>query len=350
MNRVILLLLLFTFNTNWAQQIITESLGTVSGNTSIAAHEAGNGFDNDDLTYSGTGDLRITTPSPSGGANVFLTASPATPRTFIIGNLKTNAAVTSITVDFSAFKSISAANNDLVVDYTVNGTTYLDPQVVNITTGSSWTTQSITFSAPPAGVTAIRFTNIAVASATVQYRIDALTITANGSGAALPIKLTQFGLSRNGNDVNLRWTTSTETNNDYFTIEHSTDGKNFEAIGNVKGNGTTSVKNTYGFIHKNAPNGLSHYRLTQVDFDGRSETFETKSINISRNAGVKAYPSVTSDYITIDNPEGESIALYDINGKLQINVKGEEKLDLTNLVSGVYFLKTQNETIKIRKL
>src|SRR6218665_325014 len=108
---LISILFLLVFNSSYGQQTITEELGVVSGTTSIAVHESANGFDNDVLTYSGTGDLRITQPSPNGGANVFLTNNSA-PRTFIMGNLNSNSNVTSIDISLYVFKSILAANSD----------------------------------------------------------------------------------------------------------------------------------------------------------------------------------------------------------------------------------------------
>jgi hypothetical protein len=103
---------------------ITETVGTVGGTTSIASHETANGFDNDALTYSGTGDVRVTTASTgytgaSGGANVFL----RTGKNFVMSNLGTNACGGSaLTMSFGVFKSTNAENgSSLVVEYSTDG-------------------------------------------------------------------------------------------------------------------------------------------------------------------------------------------------------------------------------------
>ncbi len=346
MKRLLLPIMVLLSNQAFSQQTIAEPLGTVSGTTTISAHEAANGFDNDNLTYSGTGDLRTTIPSPSGGANVFLTNTSA-PRTFIVGNLNSNASVTSIDINFEIFKSIAAPNSDFIVDYTVDGTTFLDPQTLTISTGATWTTQSVSFASPLPGIKAIRFRNSAVNS---QYRLDNIEIIGNGAGAALPVKLSTFNLSSDGKDCSINWATNSEINNDYFNVEHSIDGKNFEVIGTVKGKGNSTQKQNYNYIHVQAPKGINYYKLTQVDFDGKVETFNVKSIKIGANFSLRAYPTESSDMIYIENPNNATIGIYDVTGKLQMAIQNENKIDISNLTNGIYFVKSEKEVIKFRKI
>jgi hypothetical protein len=90
------------------------------------------------------------------------------------------------------------------------------------------------------------------------------------------------------------WTTSSELNNDYFTIENSKSGEFFQAVTKVKGNGTTSEEYTY-IAWDNAPHtGLSYYRLRQTDFDGISKTFKPVSVEVdatSQNAQLVLSPN-----------------------------------------------------------
>ena len=72
-------------------------------------------------------------------------------------------------------------------------------------------------------------------------------------------------------DLNiLKWSTETEQNNDFFTIEKTTDGYIFEDIGYVGGSGNSLTVVNYSFIDHNVGNNINYYRLIQTDFDGKS--------------------------------------------------------------------------------
>jgi hypothetical protein len=97
---------------------------------------------------------------------------------------------------------------------------------------------------------------------------------------SLPIELIVFDCEvSNGSDVELYWSTSSQVNNDYFILEHSIDGYNWETIKNINGAGNSSQVINYSVSHINAPDGINYYRLTQYDFDGKSETFNIVSCN-----------------------------------------------------------------------
>lgn len=80
--------------------------------------------------------------------------------------------------------------------------------------------------------------------------------------------------------MNLKWSTATETNNDYFLIERSKDGIEFESIINVDGAGFSTKKLTYSTSDNNPLSGLSFYRLKQVDFDGQFSNSEIVSVEL----------------------------------------------------------------------
>ncbi|MDN5213093.1 DUF2341 domain-containing protein [Fulvivirgaceae bacterium BMA12] len=86
----------------------------------------------------------------------------------------------------------------------------------------------------------------------------------------LPIGLHYFEAKVVDSFVELGWETLTELNNDFFTIERSKDGINFNWLGTVKGAGTSHESREYLLIDESPYLGLSYYRLTQTDFDGNS--------------------------------------------------------------------------------
>ena len=94
------------------------------------------------------------------------------------------------------------------------------------------------------------------------------TIGSTGTANPLPVELVTFYGSKH-NEVNkLKWTTASEKNSDYFTIEKTIDGVNFESIGQIIGAGNSVYFNSYTLADQNVDNILNYYRLVQVDFDG----------------------------------------------------------------------------------
>lgn len=123
---------------------------------------------------------------------------------------------------------------------------------------------------------------IKITIGSTEYRksdIDAI-IEAGGADEAglLPVELLYFRAQSGMDEVVLNWATASELNNDYFTLERSRDGINFEAIGRIDGNGTIAERINYNFIDANPFLGLSYYRLSQTDYDGTTEVFPLISV------------------------------------------------------------------------
>lgn len=89
----------------------------------------------------------------------------------------------------------------------------------------------------------------------------------------LPIELLSFkGSAKNGyNDIT--WSTATETNNDYFTLERSNDASTWETVRIINGAGNSVSTRNYEFQDYGFISGVDYYRLSQTDFNGQKETF-----------------------------------------------------------------------------
>jgi hypothetical protein len=98
----------------------------------------------------------------------------------------------------------------------------------------------------------------------------------------VPVELVSFNAAANGSAVSLTWMTATETNNNGFSIERKRGSGDWQAIGFVKGNGTTTQANNYSFSDRNIEAKASYsYRLKQMDFDG-SYSY-SKVVQVSSN-------------------------------------------------------------------
>ena len=111
--------------------------------------------------------------------------------------------------------------------------------------------------------------------------------------AALPVDLVAFNSEViNNEEVALDWQTASELNNDYFIVEHSTDGKEYTPVDHVQGKGTTSERQTYKFVHDEPFFGENYYRLKQVDFDGQYEYSRiVHAIIKMEEAKINVYPN-----------------------------------------------------------
>ena len=115
----------------------------------------------------------------------------------------------------------------------------------------------------------------------------------------LPVELTRSGAAMQKNEVLVSWETATERNNDYFDVERSADGRTFEAVARVKGNGTSSQKRSYATLDSAPLGGVSFYRLRQVDFDGRTQFSPVVTVeNAARNVAA-VYPNPATTEVTI---------------------------------------------------
>jgi hypothetical protein len=93
------------------------------------------------------------------------------------------------------------------------------------------------------------------------------------SSLCLPIELIHFKAQGEGNEtIIIDWITASELNNDYFLLERSLDGKNFNAIARIEGNGTTNLPSYYKYYDNPEQSSMYYYRLMQTDYNGDSST------------------------------------------------------------------------------
>jgi hypothetical protein len=178
-------------------------------------------------------------------------------------------------------------------------------------------------------------------------RIDDILI--NG---ILPIKVKSFDVVKTNSTTKLMLTTSSETNNDFFTIERSIDGAEFDAIGEIKGAGNSSSELTYEFIDENPLPGINYYRVKQTDFDGKYSYTEIKSVR--HHVGkITISPLRTNGRLQITSTQDNyDVALYNAAGQevfRKNTLNGDQTIDIESLEAGIYFVKIVDQTFKIIK-
>ena len=172
---------------------------------------------------------------------------------------------------------------------------------------------------------------------------------------ALPIKLISFTAdSYQDNSVLCNWVTASEINNDYFTLEKSTDAINFSPFAIVDGAGNSSQTLNYQYIDYELYRNLSYYRLKQTDFDGNftySQVISVVNQQINQST-LNVYPNPSNGKVVVALGSGgwQSIECYNVLGEklgswnLDLDMK-EITIDISSYSKGMYFLKT-NDGIK----
>lgn len=168
----------------------------------------------------------------------------------------------------------------------------------------------------------------------------------------LPVELTSFQARPKVKSIDLQWVTASETNNDYFAVEKSTNGIDFEELTEIDGKGTTILESYYNWIDRSPNNGLNYYRLLQVDFDGVKSYSNILAIEFKSDRDkIQLYPNPVILEVNINLPEnwkGESlIILHDFYGRL-INSftvsSGSVTFPVDNIPSGFYRISATNNS------
>lgn len=140
------------------------------------------------------------------------------------------------------------------------------------------------------------------ANADCQYTLQGTNIQ------ALPIELLRFDVyNRLGQNI-IEWVCATERSNDYFTLERSSDGLNWESISTINGAGNSVIKTSYSYSDGGHKNSYNYYRLKQTDFNGVSEFFKIISIDNSVNS--KKVIRVINIYGVECNDDPNKILIY----------------------------------------
>jgi hypothetical protein len=133
----------------------------------------------------------------------------------------------------------------------------------------------------------------------------------------------------------LTWTTATEINNDYFEVQHATDGNDFTTIGYESGRGNTAEPVDYRYMHYHPPAGLNYYRLRQVDYDESYAYSEIRQLNFNSDERVAISHTLTSSTVdlalTTPHEINGFIAVYSMTGQLMHK-------RVLNLAAGSHYL------------
>ena len=231
------------------------------------------------------------------------------------------------------------------------------------------------FSSPVvASTTWTNFTDIRIAPAYTRFiKVRLIATWVNGADndgyfdyvsiidgdSPFPIELVKFLAKKNeNNSVTVSWQTATETNNDYFTIEKSSDFKSWQELAIVSGAGNSNKTLNYSSVDNN-PFDRTYYRLKQTDFDGKYSYSKIIVVEMQQkeNSHISIYPNPAYSSITVTGSKKElsSIIIYNTIGQSVMNLVSFDRndgiidVDISKLSKGIYFIRTSTQVNKLIK-
>lgn len=210
--------------------------------------------------------------------------------------------------------SLVAATGGITYQWTSSlGGTFVDPY------GSTTTYQAPTaYSFDTLDVITVR-----VSDGCGRSTIITKTIKVWGSGT-LPVTLVEFNARQDADAVRLYWITASESNNDHFLLEKSLDAIHWNLFEKIPGAGNSNSSRFYSTTDEKTCSANTYYRLSQVDYDGRSDILSTVRLVSSGSpestGRLRIENNIFSDDFKVRFNADESVScklwLYDLSGKL----------------------------------
>lgn len=273
--------------------------------------------------------------------------------------------IDNMNINFSFSGYLQVANEDpadgaqMLVEYK-NG---MGVTIVSYNTGiqkvkGAWTEYNSTLTSPP-GIRSVRVTlkSYTYNGSSVDAYFDDLSLY---YVKIVPLKLISFDVVQDmSGAVHANWKTANEMNNDYFELQRSRDGSEWENVARVKGAGTSNTERSYAATDLYPLTGQAYYRLKQVDYDGKMSFSKVKSLKVAENTlSLRTYPNPVASKVVVEgSPELlTSLKVYSATGKdvsnaiklISVNSSRKE-INVTGLHKGIYFIRTNGRTVSFVK-
>ena len=181
--------------------------------------------------------------------------------------------------------------------------------------------------------------------------------------APLPVELLFFNAKLKEKSVLLNWSTASETNNAFFEVQRSRNNEVFETINIVNGAGNSTSVLSYADVDENPYDGISYYRLRQVDYDGKFSFSQSVAVNIGDSKSfdfVFASPDNASSILTLgyysNVEESMEVLIIDAFGKKitsgfvsSVNGFNRNEIRLPKIATAVYFVTLTNSSNSVTR-
>ncbi len=260
--------------------------------------------------------------------------------------------------------------NVVITGVSQSGSGFFDPGTgfakrISASVSNGVIVNSVTYNSPTQVTLNLNTTNLSTTGSVITVSVSNPDGQASSSStilsAPLPVNLLAFNSSvLNGNDVLLKWSTSSEIDNSGFDIERKSSSNGWSKIAFIKGNGTTSAVSQYIFTDRKLNSGKFSYRLKQIDYNGNFQYLNLSgdvNINLPSKFFISQnYPNPFNPLTKIDfaipSAANVKIILYDIRGReIKTIFNGNaaagyytETFSSDNISSGTYFYRIEAVT------
>lgn len=166
--------------------------------------------------------------------------------------------------------------------------------------------------------------------------------------AVLPVEYTELKAVAAGDWVDLKWTTANELINDKFLVQSSRNGRDWQKLGEVTGNGTSNQLISYQYRDHAPRLGLNFYRLIQIDFDGTNHPSKVFKTYFGEESGFEINTFQKQNHIDfVSNRDIEEVAIHDMNGKtIDYQMNGPRRFTIAKDTEKnlIYFVQIQTES------
>ena len=177
----------------------------------------------------------------------------------------------------------------------------------------------------------------------------------NTAAGPLPANMKNYNAVLRGSKVYVEWITASENNTANFVLERANANGQFQEVATVMAAGTSAADKKYVLIDEQPARGLNLYRLVLVNKDGQREYFDIKRITLPNGNGYVNIPSPAKGtlniYVNVERSQNVSITIHDVNGRLLNRINklftpglSENRVTITTLAAGTYFVKVEGET------
>ena len=173
---------------------------------------------------------------------------------------------------------------------------------------------------------------------------------------SLPLMITNFNATlQNNQQVLVNWSVSSEAEVNYYVVQRSVNGKDWDSLTTVIATHTIDGEKNYSFTDDNPYTGISYYRIKQIDLS--ADIFYSESKEIDNNQPFTAGVKVTNPFndaftVRLNSLQQNNgmLELMDLNGKRISNQKisvgiGVNTYQINNLMMlarGIYILHVIN--------
>lgn len=248
----------------------------------------------------------------------------------------------SYTISFQAYSEVSfRPTGPIQIGASTTNNAFGTLLYTGATVANTWTSYSFTFTAPN------NATHITVRNepgATYWNHADDFEFA-----VILPVNIQEFTAERANKNVDLRWFTEQELNNDYYSLQHSLNGVEWVELDQIQGKGTTEELSSYQYLHEDPLAGVNYYRLAQVDFDGNKTWSEVRAVKfeVDQQQNVVLYPNPSKGIVNIRMAADQQIAELKVINALGQLVEVQESnttsYDWSHLDAGMYFIEITTE-------